>query len=333
MRGLWVRLPSLALFMTQILPLKGSSRAKSADIISAYWHHHCRSLAQSTRDRRNPSWIRLPVVRYHGRQTKAAPRFGVVAAAYPSAGPTYQNTLITAVKGYFEWAEGIGLIESNPIRELKKPRPKVRQEFLPHVKWQALLEAATDQQFRDFLVFMLATGCRPQEITKIEGRHFTGDRIEFPPEESKGRQETRVILLPGESREIVERLAAKWTSVSIFRNRRDRPWKRFAVRDRFNRLKVVLDEPKLCATVLRHSYCHHRLASGQPDHVVAILMGHRSTQMVQLRYGHLAKATEFLKKKRNVTPTSPQPVHKPAAGAWGAGAWTYYSARVVTGSS
>lgn len=268
------------------------------DIISAYWHHHCRSLAQSTRDRRKPildsfaKWCDTTADRL-----KPLHVLEWLQAAYPSAGPTYQNTLITAVKGCFEWAEGMGLIESNPIRKLKKPRPKVRQEFLPHVKWQALLEAATDQQFRDFLVFMLATGCRPQEITKIEGRHFTGDRIEFPPEESKGRQETRVILLPGESREIVERLAAKWTSVSIFRNRRDRPWKRFAVRDRFNRLKVVLDEPKLCATVLRHSYCHHRLASGQPDHVVAILMGHRSTQMVQLRYGHLAKATEFLKKE------------------------------------
>lgn len=263
-------------------------------ILNHYWVHCEENLKASTCDRRRSKLVsfgdwcgKMPVAKlvpHHVHQW--------IADKYPQASSTYKNTLQTIIKGAFQWAEDNGLCD-NPIRKLKKSPVRVRQEFLPAVKWGDVLGAATDDCFRDYLIVSLLSGARPQEMFKMEARHFDGEHIIFPIDESKGEMEARVIFLAGEALEIVKRLAVK--EGPLFLNSRGMPWTRNSIKCRFRRLKVILKEPKLCATVLRHSYCHDRLVSGQPDHIVAELMGHRSTRMVQMRYGHLSKATGFLK--------------------------------------
>lgn len=213
--------------------------------------------------------------------------------------PTTASDRITLIKGVMNWAVTMGYIDTNPIAEMPKPARAVRQEFLPPDTWQKVLDLATDQEFLDFLTFMLVTGARVQEMSKFEAKHLDGSRFVLPIAQSKGRKKSRVVYLPPEALAIVERLVERYPEGKLFRNRRGDPWNRNSVRCRFRRLKRELDMPDLTATTLRHSYAHHRLTSGQDALTVAKLMGHVDTRMVATRYGHLDSNSDYMQQAAN----------------------------------
>src|SRR5690606_36255992 len=82
-------------------------------------------------------------------------------------------------------------------------------------------------------------------------------------------------------------------------NRYGNPWKKDAIKDRFKRLRVKLGMPGLCATVLRHSFAHHKLVSGTDSMIVSKLLGHSCGRMLATRYGHLEDASKLLRDAAN----------------------------------
>jgi integrase len=219
---------------------------------------------------------------------------------FPHVSDTRRHTLITLIKTALSWAVDQGYIEASPIARMKKPEPAIRQEFIPANLWNDVLESATDQEFKDYLTVMLSAGARPQEIRQIEARHLDGKRLVFEIKESKGKRRNRIIWLPEDAFEIITRLARQYPEGKLFRNRKGAAWTRYTVRNRFRRLKKLLKMPKLTATVLRHSFAHHRLVSGQDNLVVSKLMGHVDGRMLATRYGHLEKNTQFMSEQANL---------------------------------
>ena len=177
----------------------------------------------------------------------------------------------------------------------------MRETFVPAEKWPEILAAIPDKEFRNYVIVAMTTGARAQEIPKIEARHFDPKhrRIVFPQKESKGKKRSRVIYLPDEAFEIVERLANQYPNGPIFRNTKGNPWNKNSVNCRFKRLKKKLKMPGLCATVLRHSYAHHQLTSGTDSHIVSKLMGHVDGRMLAERYGHIDQNPEFMLSQAN----------------------------------
>jgi site-specific recombinase XerD len=55
-----------------------------------------------------------------------------------------------------------------------------------------------------------------------------------------------------------------------------------------------MNMPKLCATVLRHSYAHYRLTNGQDALSVSELLGHVDTRMLATRYGKIGKNRNYM---------------------------------------
>jgi integrase len=210
------------------------------------------------------------------------------------------------------WAKAMGYTETNPIEDMPKPEPRVRQEYVPADLWPRVLELATDQPFRDFLTVMLSAGARPQEMFKFEAEHFDrlGKRMVLKIENSKGKRKSRVVYLPPDALAIIERLAADYPTGKLFRNRKGRPWTKNAIRCRFRYLKRELGMANLCATTLRHSYAHYRLTNGQDALTVAKLMGHVDTRMVSTRYGHLEANTDYM---QNAASQIPLPLTPPIA--------------------
>jgi integrase len=143
---------------------------------------------------------------------------------------------------------------------------------------------------------MLDSGARPQEACRAEVRHFDREncRLVFPRSESKGKKRQRVIYLPPVSFEIVDRLAKQRKSGAVFRTTKGTPWTKNSVNCRFKRLKRKLNMPKLCATVLRHSYGHYRLVNGTDSLVVSKLMGHVDGRMLATRYGHIDQNPAYM---------------------------------------
>jgi integrase len=212
---------------------------------------------------------------------------------------TTKNYRITTICGVFNWAKKMGYLERNPVEGMPKPKRTVRQEFLPADRWRELLDAATDEEFKDWLSIMLATGARAEEMFKLKAEHFDGERFVLPIEDSKGRRESRIIYLPEPALYIVKRLADENPEGPLLLNKQGQPWNRNSVRCRFRRLKKVLNMPKLCATVLRHSYAHHRLTSGQDALTVAELLGHKGTDMLAKRYGKIGQNRGYMNGEAN----------------------------------
>jgi integrase len=146
---------------------------------------------------------------------------------------------------------------------------------------------------------MLYSGARVEEMFKIEAQHVNGDRITLPIKQSKGRRRSRVIYLPAEVVPIVAKYAAKYPTGKLFRNTKGKPWNKNSINCRFKRLKTVMNEPKLSATVLRHSFSAHRLAEGQDSLLVSKLLGHADGRMLATRYGHLDQQSDVLRKAAN----------------------------------
>jgi site-specific recombinase XerD len=225
----------------------------------------------------------------------------VLEEQYKECSGTYKHDAVTYIKAVFSWSLEQGYIDKNPLVAVKKPRRGMRETFLKAVEWQRVLDAASDERFREYLVVAFSSGARPQEMRKIEARHvdLDGQRIIFPTEESKGRKHSRVIYLDDLAFEIIKRLCEEWPQGMIFRNRRGRPWSKDAIKDRFKRLKEKLNMPGLCATVLRHSFAHHKLISGVDSLVVSELMGHVDGRMLATRYGHLEDNGDFMRNAAN----------------------------------
>ena len=96
--------------------------------------------------------------------------------------------------------------------------------------------------FRDLLLFSWHSGCRPQEVTHIEARHVQLDAecIVIPKEEAKGKRRSRAILLHGPAMEIVRRHLADRPHGKLFVNEDGKPWSRFAIANRFDRLHLAV---------------------------------------------------------------------------------------------
>lgn len=220
-----------------------------------------------------------------------------IKQAYPKAGSTHKHNAVRAVKRAFAWAVKEGRIERSPLANMVNEHKLRRREYyIQPAEFDRLLEAADHASFRDVLVMLRRTGCRPKELRDAEARHFDKAKgvLDFPIDESKGRKECRVVVLDVETRAIVERLALKHPEGPLFRNYRKRPWTKDAMALRFNRLSDELGF-KVTPYTLRHVFATEALSSGVPLAMVAALMGHKDYKMLQDVYGHLEKKSDELR--------------------------------------
>ncbi|QDT69459.1 site-specific tyrosine recombinase XerC [Planctomycetes bacterium MalM25] len=280
-------------------PSRSSEPVAARSLIARYieWMHQHR--AESTSANRQPILESFSASLPKGLTADELRPFHVLEWLNPELGPTTRADRITLIKTVWNWGVSMGYVTSNPVARIPKPSRKARQDFVPRGRWKELLDAATDQPFRDFLAMMLLTGARTQEMLVFSAEHYDGKRFVLPIEMSKGRKRSRVVYLPSEARAIVERLVAEYPEGHLFRNARGEPWNRNSVRLRFRRIKKLLQMPGLCATTLRHSYAHDRLSCGQDALTVAKLMGHADTRMIATRYGHLEQNADFMQDAAN----------------------------------
>jgi len=149
----------------------------------------------------------------------------------------------------------------------------------------------------DLLNFLYLTGCRPIEARILEAKHIHDDLIIFPADESKGEVDPRVIFLPPEAKEIVDRLRLTNVDGYVFRNSRGNSWTKHAVKCAMARITEKVGF-RVIAYGTRHSYATNALPQGGVDPVsLAHLMGHKDPTMVSRVYSHIAKNPNFLREQ------------------------------------
>jgi len=206
-------------------------------------------------------------------------------------GDTTRHEAISHVQRAFSWAVKRRLIHAHPLTMIdEKPQKKRREVILTPAQWIELRQHLTEPRFRDLLSFLWETGCRPLEARSLEARYcdFPNRLAVFPIEQSKGGKRRRVLLLTDKACEIAERNAADFPQGPLFRNLRNRPWTKDAMKDRFKRLLTKFNCPGLCAYSFRHSYATKGLINGVDPVTLGHLMGHVDGTMVSWQGQHLA---------------------------------------------
>ncbi len=201
-------------------------------------------------------------------------------------GPSITHTVLTNIKRVFSHALKRGYIDTHRMHTVEKPTPKARTTYVDQEAYERLLEAidaATGRgyaAFRDLVVALWNTGARPDELYRLQPRHYRGDGlIEFPVDESKGKRRARRIILDAETQEIVERRIAAGAEY-VFTTSTGSQWQSTSVYQRFARI-AKKGAPKVTAYMFRHGFATRNRKAGEvSDLDIGILMGHSRGSVV-----------------------------------------------------
>lgn len=212
-------------------------------------------------------------------------------------GKTYRGGAVVAIKRVFNWAEEMGHGEGNPIKKLKKPTAQRRLSYAKQDGVERFLASIhpTDP-FLDFITFIWACGCRPQEARHIEARHIELSvmRIVFPAIESKGKRHPRTILLNNTTLPIIERLVGKYPEGKVFCDTRGNGWSKYGICSRMADLSERCGV-KITAYDLRHGYITKKIKAGVNHMVIAPAVGHTDGSMIGKVYSHVSQEEAHLR--------------------------------------
>ena len=167
--------------------------------------------------------------------------------SYSHLSRTSHRNYIRSMKRCLKWAEQQGYLDKNPIALLEVPTADRRDVDIPTEEFETLLSYVRHESFRDLLLTTWETGCRPQELLRVEARHVDLDhqRWVFPRQESKGKRAPRIVYLTNAALAITRRLILKHPQGPLFRNRDGKPWTTFAVNCGFTRLQIRMGKDVL----------------------------------------------------------------------------------------
>lgn len=213
-------------------------------------------------------------------------------------GPATRHGAITAVKAVFSWARKAGHLAGDPLEELAKPTMPRRQAILSREQSAVVLEQVRPAELRDLLTFLAETGARPGEGAAITGADVDlGAGLAMLAEhKTEGKtHQPRVIVLSATAKALVGRLMEEQPEGPLFRNARGRPWTRNAMACGFRRLRAKTGLGSTATSqAMRHRFATDT-ARQFPNTIVAALLGHRSTAMVDRVYSHVGDELDALR--------------------------------------
>jgi integrase len=206
--------------------------------------------------------------------------------------PATDNTrhdYVGDVLAAFNWIAGpkARIISVSPFAGCKRPPKTPRVLYLAPEQMTDLLSRIKDQEFRDFLIVTLRTGCRPQEIRVLEAKHvlLTEGEARIPKELAKGKRKERRVPLDDVVLAILKPLILKYPEGPLLRNTRGRAWTKDAINCRFQRLKDKVPY-RVTAYAMRHTFINEALKNGASETAIAEVVGHEDKTMIQKVYGH-----------------------------------------------
>lgn len=210
--------------------------------------------------------------------------------------PGMKRGRLQAVQRALNWAVNQGIIDKSPVAYMEKPPPGKRENVIDFPTYRRMRDLTATQEFRDLIDVSWETGCRPQEIWRVEKRHLDAGnkRWVFPQQESKGKRKIRIVYLTDTALAICQRLALKHPSGPLFRNSDGLPWTRHAASCVFLRMKKHLGR-KYALVDFRHSFTTRALKEGVDPVTLSFLLGHADTSMLAKTYAHLGQETDHLR--------------------------------------
>ena len=216
------------------------------------------------------------------------------------------NLHLSALSGYCKWLVGKGLLKSNPVRNVPRPKEKHR---IPHFYAKDVLQMYCLQDLpegfsaaRDHLMVILiyATGMRRQEIVDLTIPMFDSSRKVLKIT-GKGDKEREIPIIPVLCEKILLYLHKRREGFPdsdtdfFFLTDKGAPLYLKFVNDTVKKELACLEgvEGKISPHVLRHSFATHLLNDGADLNSIKEVLGHSSLAATQV-YTH--NSFEQLKK-------------------------------------
>lgn len=233
------------------------------------------------------------------------------AGSRPSWGAARRRAAVQAVRAAFRHAARKGLMDRDPLADLKPP-PAVRREFDATAKVRDRLAAdAKDQAWGEFLFAVAETGCRPGEVAGVSASDFDPEAGTWTVKNKTRRKtgrEMRTVFLTAKLVELCKRLAESRPTGPLFLNAFGRPWKRHAWGGRMRRSRQRLGLPDgLVCYSLRHGWITDAIEAGVNPVIVAEQAGHRTTDMISSVYSKVAQRRDVMRQAVEQVRPAPSP--------------------------
>lgn len=211
-----------------------------------------------------------------------------------------QRNAVICIKRTFTWAHAEGILDCNPLKNVKKPAQSPRTRIITPEEKKEILAAIKDEAFRSFVFAMQETGARPGEVRKVTAANVNLDLGNWFLTEHKTAHKTgkpRIIYLNEAMLELTRRLVQQYPEGPLFRGPLSKKgFTSNGVRCRFRNLRKRLPHLKgVIATAYRHSFATQALVRGIGIAQVAELLGHSNTLMLSKHYSQLAQQTGHLR--------------------------------------
>lgn len=166
---------------------------------------------------------------------------------YPKLSQTSRRNYLRTVKRCLKWALQQGYIDENPIAHLEVPNAERKELVITLDEFERLLPFVIDDNFAELIWVTWETGCRPQELLRVEANHvdLKNQRWVFRQKESKGKRAPRIVYHTERAWEITQRRLLRFPSGPLFRNSKDQPWTNDAVNCAFDRLQVRMGQAEM----------------------------------------------------------------------------------------
>ena len=209
---------------------------------------------------------------------------GRVAAGISEA---YQNTLINAIKFYYEQVEG----QPRQYYEVPRPkRPQMNPKVLAKAEVRDLLLGTDNLKHRAMLMLAYGLGLRLGEVLALTPADIDAKRMALYVRAGKGKKD-RDLPLPESLLQLLREQFRQFRPVS-FLFEGQRPGEPYSERS----LQLVVKQAAERAGIrrpitlhmLRHSYATHLLEAGTDIRIIQDLLGHSSIKTTEI-YTHVAQ--------------------------------------------
>ncbi len=133
-------------------------------------------------------------------------------------------------------------MDRNPIADLEVPVAEHKEVALDDAEFDRLRSHVSNPELDDLIAVTWETGCRPQELLRVEARHvdLVHHRWVFSQSEAKMKRFVRVIYLTETALAITKRQMLAHPKGPIFRNSAGKPWTTDAVNCGFDRVQIAM---------------------------------------------------------------------------------------------
>lgn len=167
--------------------------------------------------------------------------------SYSELSRTSRRNYIRTVKRCVKWAVQQGYLDTDPVASMEVPGAEARDICITPAEFESFCSYIRDDTFLELCKVCFESGCRPQEVLKVEARHFDAKNARWilPPKEAKGKKRPRIVYLSPYAMDVTERLVTKYPSGKLFRNINGKAWTTDAVNCGFLRTQIRIGQDRI----------------------------------------------------------------------------------------